>query len=155
MAWFLVHHSVSYDCWVHCTIPTSVLKLESNSLKDFRSPTSSVIPILNKIVHSLGAIDFAFFCFSKIALKPSTKLKILNRQWVLYKCQWSPIGFKSFPFISIAFIKPPTLKALVFAPHNLNFFFGSSISGREQMCFLSSSLTFGLPLGEAHSYHSH
>lgn len=66
-----------------------------------------------------------------------------------------PHLLQEFPFISIAFIKPPTLQALGFAPYNLNFFFGSSIAGRQPMCLMSSSLEFCLPLGEAHSYHSH
>lgn len=34
MVWFLVHHSVSHHFQMRCTIPTRVLKLESNSRKD-------------------------------------------------------------------------------------------------------------------------
>lgn len=78
--WVLMYHSVSYDGWTHHTIPTSVLKPEFNSVKDFRFLTSSVLPFLNKRVNSLGVIDFASFHFPKIALKPSTKLSVLNRQ---------------------------------------------------------------------------
>lgn len=87
MVWVLVYHSVSYDCWTYSAIPTSVLKPEFNSVKNLQLLTSSVTPFLNKIVNSFGVIDFAFFCFSKIVLKPSTKLGVLNRQWILHKCQ--------------------------------------------------------------------
>ena len=75
-----MYHSVSYDGWTHRTIPTSVLKPEFNRVKDLRFLTSSVLPFLNKRVNSLGVIDFASFRFPKIALKPSTKLGVLNRQ---------------------------------------------------------------------------
>lgn len=78
--WVLMYHSVSYDGWTHHRIPTSVLKPEFNSVKDFRFLTSSVLPFLNKRVNSLGVIDFASFHFPKIALKPSAKLSVLNRQ---------------------------------------------------------------------------
>jgi len=76
----LVYHSVNDDSWTHCTIPTSVLKPRLNSAKNFQFLTSPVMPFLNKIVNSHGVIDFVFFRFSKIALKPSTRLGVLNRQ---------------------------------------------------------------------------
>ena len=72
--WALMLHSVSQDCWPPRAIPTRVLKPEFKSVKDLRCLTFSVLPFLSKRVNSLGVIDFASFRFSKIALKPSTKL---------------------------------------------------------------------------------
>lgn len=148
MVWVLIYHSVSYDCWTHRTIPTSVLKPKSNSVKNFPFLTSSMVPFLNKIVNSHGVIDFAFFRFSKIALKLSTKLGVLNRQWILHKCQWETHLFQELSFISIAFMKLLSPPALIFAPYNLNFLFCSSILGRTLMCcFVSSFSLFLFPLG--------
>lgn len=76
----LVYHSVRDDSWTHHTIPASVLKPGLNSAKNLQFLTSPVVPFLNKIVNSHGVIDFAFFHFSKIALKASTRLGVLNLQ---------------------------------------------------------------------------
>lgn len=150
-----MYHSVSNGCWTHSTIPTSVLKPGFNSAKNLQFLTSPIVPFLNKIVNSHGVIDFVFFRFAKIALKPSNKLGVLNRQWILHKCQWETHLFQELSFISIAFIKLLTPQALIFAPYNLNFFFHSSILGRMLMCsFISSFTLFLSPLGEVHSYHS-
>lgn len=154
-AWILVYHSVSCECWADCTIPTSVLKPEFNRVKALQFLASSVVPFLNKIVNSLGAFDFAFFHFSKIALQPWTKLTVLNRQWILHKCQLDTPLFPELSFISIAFIKLPTPRALSFAPFNLNFFFWTLMAGRNGCAFsFLPCFRCRLPLGEVHSYHS-
>ena len=121
--WALMLHSVSQDCWPPHAIPTRVLKPEFKSVKNLWCLTFSVLPFLSKRVNSLGVIDFASFRFSKIALKPSTKLGALSRQRILHKCQWKSPSVPRASLISIAFIELPTPRALVLAPCNLNFFF--------------------------------
>lgn len=78
-------------------IPISVLKLEFNSVKDLQFLTSSAMPFLYKIVNSFGVIDFAFFCFSKIALKPSESLEYLIVSEFFINVSGKPIYFTSFP----------------------------------------------------------
>lgn len=156
MVSILVYHSVNDDPWTRSTIPTSALKPGLNSARKLQCLTSPVAPFLNRTVNTHGVIDFAFFRFSKIARKPSTRLGVLNRQWILPKCQWATPRFQELSFISVTFIKLLTPQALIFAPYNLNFFFHSSILGRTQMCFFISSFSpFLSPLGDVHSYHSH
>ena len=121
--WALMLHSVSQDCWPPRAIPTRVLKPEFKSVKDLQCLTFSVLPFLSKRVNSFGVIDFASFRFSKIALKPSTKLGALSHQQILHKCQWESPSVPRASLLSIAFIELPTPWALVFAPCNLNFFF--------------------------------
>lgn len=63
MVWFLVHHSVSCYCRMYCTIPTRVVKLEFNSLKELQSLAPSVIPFFkqNSTQPSWPCLGFLLF----------------------------------------------------------------------------------------------